>query len=145
MKVSKSVLLVMVLAFALLGGIIFFPVSTSSKLDASDFLRIHIRANSNSVQDQNIKYQIKDELVKVLAPLLSEAETKERAMIIVNENLPLITQTANSVLSENGFGYTSEANLHSEFFPTRTYDVLTLESGRYDALILKLGLGEGDN
>ena len=41
--------------------------------------------------------------------------------------------------------YKSRAVLREELFPTRTYDNLTLESGFYDALIVELGEGKGDN
>lgn len=147
MNESKGVLIIIIIAFAVLGGIIFFPFSssTSATTEASDFLRIHIRANSNYTEDQNIKYEVKDEIVKVLAPLLSEAETKAEAMSIISNNLSLIMDTADRILSENGFDYTCEANVHSEYFPTRTYEDLTLESDIYDALILELGTGTGDN
>jgi stage II sporulation protein R len=49
------------------------------------------------------------------------------------------------VLKENGFTYTSRASIRQEEFPTRTYGDFTLESGVYDALIVELGTGEGDN
>lgn len=147
MNESKGVLIIIIIAFAVLGGILFFPFSASASAttEADDFLRIHIRANSNSAEDQNVKYEVKDEVVKLLAPLLSDAETKAQAMYILSENLDKITDTADSVLSENGFGYTCTASIHSEYFPTRTYDTLTLESDVYDALILELGTGTGDN
>jgi len=142
----KGVFIIIVLSFAVLGGLLFFQFpSTSTTIEASDYLRIHIRANSNSVDDQNVKYAVKDEIVKALSPLLSEAETKEQAVNIIASNLNLITLTADRVLSENGFNYTSKADIYSEYFPTRTYDTLTLESDVYDALILELGTGTGDN
>ncbi len=121
------------------------PIQNTSSLSADDYLRIHIRANSNSSADQKVKYEIKDEVVKVLTPLLSESETKQQAMSIINENLDLVCATADDVLSENGFNYTSSASIKSEYFPTRTYEDLTLESDIYDALIINLGSGSGDN
>ena len=35
--------------------------------------------------------------------------------------------------------------LNNEYFPTRAYDDLVLENGYYDALIIELGSGKGDN
>ena len=122
-----------------------FGFQSNSTYDKSDFLRIHIRANSNSQIDQRVKYQVKSEVVDFLTPLLSEATTKDLAIQIINENIAGIESTADSVLKRNGFTYTSSAQIKKENFPTRQYDDVVLESGVYDALILNLGTGQGDN
>ena len=117
-------------------------VSSSSN---EEYFRIHIRANSNSAEDQNVKYEVKDEVVEYLIPLLSNAETKEEAEKILSEHLSDIEAVADEVLSKNGFAYTSKAYISFEEFPTREYGDLVLEEGFYDAIILALGTGEGDN
>ena len=109
------------------------------------YLRIHIRANSNSIKDQNVKYKVRDQIVETLIPILSEVKSFEEAKIIVSQNFSLIESVANEVLYQNGFNYKSEAKIDNEFFPTRTYENITLEEGYYDALILNLGEGVGDN
>lgn len=109
------------------------------------YLRIHIRANSNSVEDQNVKYQVKDNIVEALIPLLSEIESFDQAKEVVVKNFSLIESVANKTLQDNGFTYSSKANISNEYFPTRTYENITLQEGYYDALILNLGSGQGDN
>ena len=52
---------------------------------------------------------------------------------------------AEKVLLENGFSYGASAKLIKEEFPTRVYEGATLLAGVYDAFILELGSGEGDN
>ena len=52
---------------------------------------------------------------------------------------------ANEILRQNGFSYSSHAKLCNEYFPTRSYQDLTLDEGFYDALILELGEAKGDN
>ncbi|NCA67483.1 MAG: stage II sporulation protein R, partial [Clostridia bacterium] len=51
----------------------------------------------------------------------------------------------NRVLNEKGFNYYAEVCLNRENFPERTYGELKLGAGEYDALIVNLGTGEGDN
>ncbi|MBO5395145.1 MAG: stage II sporulation protein R [Clostridia bacterium] len=109
------------------------------------YLRIHIRANSNSQADQAVKYLVKDAVVEALIPILSEVETFEEAKKVVSENFGYIEKVANEVLRHEGFSYESQAQLKKEHFPTRAYDDLVLEEGQYDALILNLGSGEGNN
>ena len=110
-----------------------------------EYLRIHIRANSNSSEDQEVKYKVRDGVVDALIPILSEVETFEEAKNVVSQNFELITRTADEILKDNGFSYTSSVRLCEEEFPTRKYGDLTLESGIYEALIIDLGEGEGNN
>ena len=111
----------------------------------TEYLRIHIRANSNSVEDQRVKYLVKDAVVEALIPLLSEAETKVEAKEIVERNLNYINAVADAVLASEGFDYCGKARVAVEQFPTRVYDDITLPEGEYEAVILDLGSGEGDN
>lgn len=109
------------------------------------YLRIHVRANSNSESDQQIKYKIKEAVVDYLTPLIAAGSTFQDAYNILKANLDNIEAVADRVLSANGYAYTSSASLKDEYFPTRSYGEYTLEDGYYDALILNLGTGEGNN
>jgi stage II sporulation protein R len=115
-----------------------------------DFLRLHIRANSNSDADQQVKYLVKQKIVDELTPVFAGVTTKKQAIDKLAENLEYIEQTANEVLFANGFNYSSRAAIKSELFPTRKYTTgqgfdTVLPEGIYDALILELGAGTGDN
>lgn len=130
------------ICLALVGIVAFFgaPMQTEN-----EYLRIHIRANSNTAIDQAVKYQVKDAVVDFMIPLLADCLTKEESIEAVQKNLVNIARVASDALAQNGFTYTASARLDNEAFPTRSYGDLTLESGFYDALILNLGTGEGDN
>lgn len=129
----------------ILGGLIAFGLLNNSSGQNSEYLRIHIRANSNSEIDQAVKYQVKDAVVEALIPILSSCQTKQEAEQTLQKNFSLIESVANNVLLKNGFPYKAKARLASEEFPTRSYDGLVLEQGFYDALILDLGTGKGNN
>jgi stage II sporulation protein R len=142
---KQNIILALVIILSL--AITFFTVFAVQAKDEqkSDYLRIHVRANSNSEADQEIKYIVKDEVVDYITPYAAECTTKQRALEIIGEHLSGIEGVCNRVLSEHGFLYTSSASIREELFPTRSYGDLTLESGLYDALIIELGSGEGDN
>lgn len=110
-----------------------------------EYLRIHIRANSNSEIDQSVKYMVKDAIVEALIPVLSEVESKDEAVKVMTENFDYIENVADAVLKSEGFSYKSSARIDNEYFPSRTYQNLTLDEGYYDALIVDLGSGEGNN
>ncbi|MEG1751859.1 MAG: stage II sporulation protein R [Clostridia bacterium] len=115
------------------------------KTEKQEYLRIHIRANSNLKIDQDIKYKIKDAVVSCLTPIVSNCESLEQSKAEIKQNLNLIQAVVNSELKKHGFKYFSKAKLNNEQFPTRNYGDLTLEQGFYDALIVELGDAKGDN
>lgn len=110
-----------------------------------DYLRLHIRANSNLQVDQNVKYEIKTKVVEILSPKLCNVESKSNAIEIVNKMKIILKSECDKILAKNGFFYSSNIRIANEFFPTRTYCNTTLESGYYDAVIVELGEAEGDN
>ncbi len=111
----------------------------------SDFLRIHIRADSNNAEDQNVKYVVKAAVVDFLTPYLAEADTKQKAMKVVGNLLPEIKSVCDKTLKANGKNYLSNVIMREEQFPDRSYNGFTLKAGVYDALIIELGSGKGNN
>ena len=110
-----------------------------------DFLRIHIVANSNSSEDEKVKYLVKDAIVEFLIPFLSQAENENEAEMIVEENLEKICEVANNILAAGNFDYQARVFVKREKMPTRSYDDLTLEEGVYKGLRIELGKAQGDN
>ncbi|MBQ9791703.1 MAG: stage II sporulation protein R [Clostridia bacterium] len=110
-----------------------------------DVVRIHIRANSNTEIDQSIKLKVRDNIVSYITPLIIDAENLDEVKMILSSNISGIESVADSVLIENGFKYTSHAYLDNEYFPTRAYGEYSFPADFYDALIINLGQGVGDN
>lgn len=141
---KKFLAVIFVCAIAL--GTVFAVNLFSEKAEANaDYLRIHVRANSNSAEDQQVKYEVKDEVVKFITPYVADCVTKEKAMEVMSGILPQIEQVCVKALKERGYNYGARASVRDEKFPTRVYGELTLEEGVYDALIIELGEGVGDN
>ncbi len=141
----KKFIAVILVAAAVIGAVIFASNYKTESTADNDYLRIHVRANSNSDIDQNIKYKVKDEVVKYITPYAAQCTDKAAAMEVIGGILSDIEKVCDRVLRENGFSYKSKAGVRAEEFPTRVYGELTLENGLYDALIIELGSGEGDN
>ncbi len=133
------------IAVAILAVLTVIVLAVPSGKTNADYLRIHIRADSNETADQNVKYKVKSAVVDYLTPYLSNVHSKNDAMSTVKSQLKGIEQVADKVLAENGFDYKAHAKLTAEQFPDRKYGELTLEQGVYDALIIELGSGQGNN
>ena len=137
---KKKVCFIFFILIVIVVGSLFLP----TKQDY-DYLRIHIRANSNSVVDQNVKYKIKDKVVEYLTPYFCNVPSKNKAINMVNNLNGSITNECSKVLKENGFNYSVNIKISNEYFPARTYENTTLDAGYYDAVIIELGQAAGDN
>jgi len=131
-----------VLALALVVAIGTFCLVNQKE---EDYLRIHIRGNSNSEYDQQIKYKVKDTVVTALKPIVDSIDSKDNMMEVLQKNVQTLKNIIDNKLRELGQSYTSNVKICEEKFPTRSYEELTLGAGVYDAIIIELGSGEGDN
>lgn len=140
-KFKKIIYFVIIFMFC----IIFCGCDTHNITEEYQLIRIHIRANSNDDSDQAVKLLVRDSITEYLENKLDGVTTFEQAMEKLSLELDSVIAMADEVLEENGFDYCAYAQLTEEYFPTRVYESLVVESGYYDALIIQLGDGEGDN
>ena len=108
-------------------------------------VRLHVLANSDSEEDQTVKLAVRDAILEVTVPLLQNCQTKEEAVQLLEENHTLLTQTAQTVLREEGFDDSVCIEMGLEEYPTRTYDSLCFPAGEYISMRVNLGEGEGQN
>lgn len=108
-------------------------------------LRLHIIANSDSPEDQELKLKIRDEILINTEAAFKNAERLEVAECEAKKRLSEFSAIANRVIKENGFDYKAEVSLGDSFFETREYETFTLPAGNYRSLIIKLGKAEGKN
>lgn len=123
--------------------IVFFSVGGQKV--TTEYLRIHVRANSNEICDQQVKYEIKDKLVSYLTPYIANVNTKSQAISLLKEKSSQMESICNQYLRLKGFNYLAKVKIANEYFPTRVYEDTTLESGYYDSIIVELGSAKGDN
>ena len=110
-----------------------------------EVFRLHILANSDSEEDQNLKLKVRDKVLKYTESLFEKAQSKEEAENIISDNLQSISNTAYREVLNNGCDYTVKAEITNMYFTTRYYENYTLPSGMYDALRITIGEGKGHN
>ncbi len=129
----------------------FFIVSAYSYVDnistniASSVFRLHVVANSNSEEDQNLKYKVRDRLLDYMNFLCSETTTKSEAIEIAIAHASDFQKIAEDVIFENGYDYPVEVEIGKTDFPTKSYGDVSLPAGTYDALNVKIGSSQGQN
>lgn len=112
---------------------------------AQSCIRIHIRANSNGTSDQSVKLAVRDKITGYLETALSGCKTKREAQAVLQRERANLVSIANNTLMAHGFSYKSSIRIDNEYFPDRVYDGYTFPAGNYDAVVINLGSGEGDN
>ena len=113
--------------------------------DRDCFLRLHIRANSDSEEDQALKLQVRDAILEVTTRLTLGCNDKDGAKRAVRNGLDQIREAAEQTVAQSGSDQTVTVSLTREHFDRREYGNFYLPAGFYDSLIIELGSGEGQN
>lgn len=111
----------------------------------SELIRLHVVANSDSREDQQVKLMVRDAVTGSLSRELHNLTDARQAMQYMQEKLPYIRQVAEETLASAGFEMPVTVSLCREAFDTRVYDTFTLPAGVYHALRIVIGEGEGKN
>lgn len=138
-------------AVVIIMAVIFHTYDSSNKKKAtqtsiaSQVIRLHVIANSDEKEDQELKLYIKDNIVSMLRDSLAGASDINEARKIIRNEMEEIEQTATSQMKEKGYNYTANATLGNVYFPAKKYGDLTFPEGEYEALKVNIGKSEGKN
>ena len=111
----------------------------------SDVLRLHVIANSDSSVDQNLKLRLRDYILEEGEDIFDGSVNVENAVKKIEPKLAELEKSAETFVKNAGFDYDVKITLSNEYFTTRTYESVTLPAGKYLALRVVIGSGEGHN
>lgn len=112
---------------------------------SDNIFRLHVLANSNSEEDQNLKYRVRDALTQYMESISENVTSKEEVIELANKNLENFRTIAKQIVLENGYNYEVSIEIGNFSFPTKNYGDISLPAGFYDALRVKIGKAEGQN
>lgn len=145
MKNYKKILIIFILFLTyFLISLFSYSNAVSSSISENVF-RLHVIANSDSKEDQNLKYKVRDNLIKYMNSISKDISTKEEAIKLANENIDNFSNIAKNTILENGFNYDVKIEIGNFDFPTKTYGDISLPAGFYDALKVEIGEAKGKN
>ena len=116
----------------------------SSDISNSVF-RLHIIANSNSNEDQALKYKVRDNLLKYMNTICANCSSKEEAINLVTEHQEEFKKIAIKTIKDEGYNYDVNIKIGNFEFPTKYYGDISLPAGYYDALRVEIGNASGRN
>ncbi len=138
-EISVSAALVISVIFSMAGF-----AKTSGRI-REEVLRLHVIANSDSDADQNLKLKVRDAVLLAGSGIFDGSVDVENAVEKITPEIPYLTAIAENVIRDSGYDYGVKIIIDREYFPTRTYETVTLPAGKYLALRIIIGKGEGHN
>ena len=144
LKIGRIFVILILLSLFILISAISYVDAVSNNIADSVF-RLHVIANSDSKEDQELKLKVRDELLSYMNIISKDSTNKQEAMQIANEHKEEFTQIAEKVIKENGYNYTVNVQVGKADFPTKYYGDITLPAGTYDALKVQIGEAKGQN
>lgn len=132
-------------------------------------LRLHVIANSDSEEDQELKLQVRNKVLAGIqegladcfarelgsaaesgeggAPELQLLEQRrvELTRTWIGRHMEEIRDWAEEEIKEQGYSYTVEASLGITWIPEKRYGGIYFPAGNYEALRIVIGEGKGQN
>jgi len=139
----KRVLMVFIIMMALLGttGLMRMGPETAG----NGFLRLHVIANSDTPADQKLKLEVKDRVVAMMKEDFQDLNDANEARELAIQERKQIEALASEVVTSRGYNYPVEVCIGEYDFPTKSYGNFVLPQGRYQAVRIILGEGQGQN
>ena len=108
-------------------------------------IRIRIIANSNSIEDQNTKLKVKEQVEKELYVLTEKSKSIEETRNIIENNITNLEGIVANTLEQINIKEDFVIKYGINYFPEKIYKGQTYKENNYESLVITLGKGEGDN
>ena len=145
MNFLKRIFIILFL-FVLYTSICAFSYAQAVSSDISNSVfRLHIVANSDSEEDQNLKLTVRDNILEYMKKISLDINSKETIISLVNEHLDEFRNIALATIHNAGFDYNVNIKIDKFDFPTKNYGDISLPAGFYDALRIEIGNAKGHN
>jgi len=141
LKIWEVVLLVVVIGVLITGAA---AQNTQTSL-SEKVVRLHVLANSDTEEDQNLKLMVRDVILEHTEQLLECTESRKEAEALLRGQLLELEQTASETIRAAGFEYPVSVELTETEFPTKAYDGFSLPAGEYLSLRVLIGDALGQN
>ncbi len=111
----------------------------------SDTIRLHVLANSDTIEDQLLKLKVRDAILEALPASVTEADTPQQAVHAMKNALPALQYAANRAMQGAHSGQIAVVRLEEFDFDAKNYGTFALPGGTYTALRVELGAAQGHN
>lgn len=130
---------------------LFIFISALSYVDAvstdisNSVFRLHVIANSDSEEDQNLKYKVRDAILDYMTNLSTNCNSKKEVIELAQNHKQELEELATQIIQKNGYQYNVSIKIGNYDFPTKYYGDISLPAGNYEALRIEIGKATGQN
>lgn len=111
----------------------------------ADTIRLHVLANSDTIEDQLLKLEVRDAILQALPAAVTSAATPQQAAQALRTALPQLQRAADLALHQAHSAQRAAVRLETADFAARAYGSFALPGGAYTALRVELGDAQGHN
>ena len=128
--------------------LIFMPVNGEQQI-YNNMIRLHILANSDSRNDQNLKLKVRDYILADIAERTKDCADSNEAAEKIKLGLENIEVKTREFIKSQGYNYEISAALSREIYARRLYSDESgdyiFPAGEYTALRIMIGDAKGEN
>lgn len=143
MKKTEVFLIFTFIIYLIFGSFCAFSAECDDVRQSS--FRLHILANSDSQEDQELKLKVRDRIIAESHNIFTDTQSLDTVEKSAYENLDKIKKIAEDEIDKNGYDYPVSCSITNMYFETREYDNFTMPAGYYDALRIEIGQAKGHN
>lgn len=143
-KLKRLFIILFLLFFYILISAFFYVDAVSSDISDSVF-RLHVITNSDSKEDQELKYKVRDKVLEYMNLISKNCTSKEDVINLAKTHQEEFKNIAQNVIKENGYNYNVNIYIGKYDFPTKTYGDISFPAGNYDCLRIEIGESQGQN
>ena len=127
-KLGIIIMLSLLLLFYTIICSISYVSAVSTDISNSVF-RLHVIANSDTDEDQDLKYKVRDSLLNYMNTICSNCSSKQEAISIVTEYQNEFKQIALNKIKDEAYSYDVKIEIGNFEFPTKHYGDISLPAG----------------
>lgn len=143
--IAETVFLLLILAGGCLWKYQEWKLQQMQQEIAQKVFRFHVRANSDSREDQALKLKVRDAVGTMMQQVLEGVDDVAECSRIVEANLAAVADTAQRTVYQEGYPYPVSAQVETARFPQKAYGNYIFPAGEYQALNVVIGSGKGRN
>ncbi len=129
-----------------IAALFLFLLPTHGEAEVYDnVIRLHVIANSDSDEDQSLKFKVRDAVLATSNDFLTQTLNINDAKEKFSANLDTIEAAAQKCVIDEGYFYDVSVCLTEENYPTKNYESLCFPAGKYLSLQVKIGDASGKN
>ena len=147
-KIRLNIKKLIIISFLFIAFLIINAYSYASNIStglSTNIFRLHILANSDSKEDQELKLKVRDEIINYMKTLSDGMSDKDAVIELSKKHTNDFIKIAERVIHENGYNYPVNIEIGNFYFPTKYYGNISLPAGNYDALKIEIGEAKGQN